>query len=236
MMDNFELEKEKYHKTSVMLKRAENPVIQTLLDCLGIIPVVGPIASAGGELASSGLKAALEKKQNEKLEQICGTIAADASITLEDVQDVNTIFEFAQLLKTCETLSSNRKVQYLTGLFCGSIHEKQPDVFEEEMDKLTSLSIREIEFLFEFYKIQEENRQPLDDGIGFNVHKTWEMVQKHFNETQGMNETEVLSMASGIQRTGFVLVEWRMVYNEEGVFAYVTPSFGKVAQKIEKER
>ena len=155
---------------------------------------------------------------------------------MEDVSNVDAVCGFTQLLHQCSYETSNEKIEYLTRLFIGSVKEKNPSKYEEELNKLSSLSIREINFLIEFYKIQCDNRTPLNNGrLGFNARETWKSVVEHFGSVPyNMNETECLSMASGIQRTGFCLCEWGGLLDGGSGFAYVVPEFDDVIDKLIK--
>ena len=136
----------------------------------------------------------------------------------------------------CKAEISNQEIEYLTRLYLGSVKEKNPDVFEEQLGKVSSLSIREINFLIEFYRIQSDSRISMDNGrLGFNYIETWGKVLEHFKSNPfNMNETDCVAMASGIQRTGFCICEWTGAFDGGKVFAYVTPEFDGVMDKLVK--
>lgn len=183
------------------------------------------------------LREALDRRQKAKLEKILTAVSECEDITVEDINDTEAVYKFAQLWHHCLYEISDEKINYLTKLFIGSVKEKDSDKYEEQLDKLSSLSIREINFLIDFYRIQCENRIPIENGhIGFNARETWKKVVEHFKDNpHGMNETDCLATASGIQRTGFCLCEWGGLFDGASGFAYVVPEFDKVIDKLIKK-
>lgn len=72
-------------------------------------------------------------------------------------------------------IASDEKIKYLTALFIGSVKEQNPDLFEEQLNKLNSLSIREINFLISFYKYQLDH---IDEDGWFKQNIWREFVEK----------------------------------------------------------
>lgn len=229
-----------YSSPSFPQKLLDNPVTDILIGALGLIPTTGPIIQVGLSSVVALLRDRINSRQQKKLENILSDIADAAEakeITEDDVAVEDAIFEFAQLWESCKAEISEKKIEYLTRLYIGSLKEAKPEVFEEQLNKLSSLSISEINFLIEFYRIQSGNSIPMDNGrLGFNYIETWGMVLEHFKAAPyNMNETDCIAMASGIQRTGFCICEWTGALDGGKVFAYVTPGFESVMNKLSKQ-
>ena len=231
-----EIQKEEQNNLSFPQKLLNHPVTGLIISALGLIPESGPFIEFGVSAIAISLREVLARRQKAKLESILTTVSECEDITVEDMNNADAVSEFVQLWHQCYYETSDEKIDYLTKLFIGSVKEKNPDKYEEQLNKLSALSIREINFLIDFYKIQSNNRIPIDNGrIGFNVRETWKKVVEHFSANPyGMNETDCLAMASGIQRTGFCLCEWGGLLDGASGFAYVVPEFDDVIDKLIK--
>ena len=231
-----EIQNENQNKSSFPKMLLEHPVTGLIISALGLIPGPGPFIEFGVNAFAITLREALDRRQKAKLEKILTDVLECEEITVEDVNNTEAVYKFAQLWHHCLYEISDEKISYMTKLFIGSVKEADSDRYEEYLDKISSLSIREINFLIEFYRIQCDNRTPINNGhTGFNARETWKKVVEHFKANPyGMNETDCLAMASGIQRTGFCLCEWGGLLDGASGFAYIVPEFDKVIDKLVK--
>ena len=152
---------EEFESTKLSLQNAEtaidvknNPVVKsTILSVLNSIPIIG-------ELIDSSIDSCLSSFQEAKRQELIDLILSDVTITSDMVNDIEFIFNFAKTLEAVNRLSSNDKVKYFANLLKNGyfVSDKiQNDAFDEYLHLLSSLSFREIEYLWFLYKYQTEH-------------------------------------------------------------------------------
>lgn len=235
---------EELEKCKAELKKAEtaesifdHPAVQFIESMLGMIPVV----DAGVNCVDAAVKKRLIDFRTSKQEELFEIIFADNSITIEDVSDVTVLMEFAKVLDAVNRLSRNGKVKYFAGLLKSSIPEIRTgnvDEFEEWMDHLGWLSVREIRLLKLLYCCEEKCRvKSMNNGEKFNVSDSWNTFVVKAKEQYGFNETETATAMMAITRSGFCMSEWNATLNNSGTLViYTTPSYRKFLKRILMEQ
>lgn len=144
MREDFEIIKNDYIANNEIKDIWENPVLKCIVSYV-------PFWSSGIDY---GLGKAIEIRQKKKLEMLFEIILEDGTITMEDINDVDCIMEFAKTMEVVNKLIRNDKVKYLANLLKNSIKDKERDVdeFEELLNKLATLSLRELDLLNLLYE------------------------------------------------------------------------------------
>lgn len=176
----------------------DNPIVQTFISILSKFPGF-----------KDGVDAAIEKAltefQHRKRKELFEIILEDNTITMDDVNDVTVLMEFAKVLDVVNRLARNGKVKYFARLLRSSIKEIRAGKIDEFEERLAGLSEREIDLLELLYRCEEnckanENR--------FNASKSWKSFVDETNVRYGFNETDVASAMMAIARSGFCMSEW----------------------------
>ena len=226
MSEAFEVVKSEYQATGEWKDIWENPVIKCITGCI-------PFLSAG---LDSGLTQMIEERQRKKLEMLFGLILEDGEITVDDVQDVDCIMEFAKTIDVVNRLIRNDKIKYLANLLKNSIKEKEKDIdeFEELLNKLAELSLREIDLLHLLYEEEEELRiENSDHEKVIDYEKSWKSFLEKAKEKYGMNASDIVSKMLGIMRTGFCMSEWRSYLSARSALVmYTSPEYRRLLNKI----
>lgn len=202
----------------------ENPIIQ------GVVGSIPYVATA----IDSVVKNRLEYYQRKKIEELFNIILEDNSITMSDIQNVDSIMKIAKTIDIVNRLMSNEKVKYMANLLKNSIKEQDnSDLFEEQLRKLDTLSVREIELLYLLYL--EEQKTKLTDNEGnekINPDIAWKNFVTVSKEKYSLNDTDINSIMLGIMRTGFCVCEWKFGFSTSGLIMYTTPEYHKLLQKL----
>ena len=140
MNEELEIIKSEYNTMTEIKDIWENPLVKCIISHI-------PFISSG---IDSGLAKEIEKHQRKKLEMLFEIILEDDAITMDDVKDVDCIMLIAKTIDVVNRLIRNEKVVYLAKLLKNSIKDKQRNIdeFEETLNKLAGLSLREIDLLY----------------------------------------------------------------------------------------
>ena len=116
MNDNFVNDKKMYMRVSKIESIWENPVVQSLVAVLDVVPGVGTVVD-------SSVKYMLGGYQKKKLEILFKHILDDTSITVEQVSNVTVLMEMARIIDVVTRLQCNDKIQYFSNLMKCAIQE-----------------------------------------------------------------------------------------------------------------
>lgn len=227
MREESEIAKTSYQAASDIKDIWENPLVQFIVSHISsIFPAVSP-----------GIEKALEMRQKKKLEELFEIVLEDGTITLEDLQDVDCIMEFAKTIDVVNRLIRNDKVEYLAKLLKNSIQDKERDVdeFEELLDKIATLSLREMELLHLLYEEEERAYQEeLIEATGYNQQRVWQSFVEKAKSKYELVENEVNSKMLGIMRTGFCIGEWRTYLGGSArLVMQISPDYRRLLERIQ---
>lgn len=225
MNEKLEIVKSELNTTTEIKDIWENPVVKFLSQ---FIPISKGIDSAIGK--------AFEIHQKKKQEQLFEIILEDDTITIDDVNDVDCIMEFAKTMEVVNRLIRNDKIKYLAFLLKNSIKDKKRNIdeFEELLSKFSTLSVREIELLNLLY--ETENESMIKDNNGqmvFNINESWKAFMNKAKSLYELNESEITSKMLGIMRTGFCICEWKTNLSDTGIVVYTAPEYRNMLSKIQ---
>lgn len=226
MKEESEIAKTSYQAVSDIKDIWENPLAQFIVSHISaILPAV-----------SSGIEKALEMRQKKKLEELFEIALEDDTITLEDLQDVDCILEFARTIDVVNRLIRNDKVKYLARLLKNSIQDRERDVdeFEELLDKIATLSLREMELLYLLYEEEERAcQEEATEAKGYNQEEGWKSFVEGAQSKYELVENEVISKMLGVMRTGFCVGEWRTYLNGRAELVMRTsPDYRRLLERV----
>lgn len=227
MSEGFEIIKNDYVVSDEIKDIWENPVVKCIVSHI-------PFFSSEIEY---GLGKALEIRQKKKMEQLFEIILEDDSVTIDDINDVDCIMEFAKTIDVVKKLIRNEKVKYLARLLKNSIKDEDRDVdeFEELLNKIDTLSLRELDLLHLMY--EEEQRITFQDRTNqshFNPEESWKAFLEKAKVKYELNDSEIISKMLGIMRTGFCVSEWRTYLNARATLVmYTAPEYHKLLERIQ---
>ena len=207
-MEEHNLELRKTKKQLYRIEKAqdivESTVGQIIFSLIDEFPILGVIKT----MAESSLDSFQQKKRKE----LCNIIFSDNKITEEMVKDVSFIMEFYKLIEVVDRLSTNAKVEYLGKLFKNTVlseTENKYDNFNEYLYRFKDMSEREIEILYMLYEemksiklgelITVESQQEME--------KNWKEFRTKATNFFSIDQAGLLSILTGIQRTGFCSLE-----------------------------
>lgn len=226
MNEEFEVLKSELNATIEIKDIWENPVVKFLLQFITI-----PTG------ADSAIGKAFERHQMKKQEQLFEIILEDGTITIDDVNDVECIMEFAKTMEVVNRLIRNDKIKYLAYLLKNSIKDKKRNIdeFEEVLSKFNTLSMREIELLNLLYETENKNmiRDQTNGQIIFNKNESWKAFINEAKLIYELNESEITSKMLGIMRTGFCICEWKANLSDTGLVVYTAPEYRNMLSKIQ---
>lgn len=227
MNEEVEVLKSEYNATIEMKDIWENPVVKSIISFI-------PLISSS---IDSGVAKAIELRQKKKLEELFKILLEDDDITMEEVADVDCIMEIAKTIDVVNKLIRNEKVKYLAKLLKNSIKDSEGNVdqFEESLNKLEELSLREIDLLYLLF-LEEENICKSDNNNEkiFNPDESWKAFVDKVKVSYELNESEVISIMLGIMRTGFCIAEWKTYLNGKAeINVYTSPEYRKLLRKIQ---
>ncbi len=181
----------------------DNPVVKTLLGIIsGDLNIVGT-------LVENGIEKMLQKRQKDKEKTLLEAVFLDGSITLDDINE-DFVFEFAMTYSVVMHLLQNEKIIYFANLLKNTVHNSDRDsnTFQESIERLCSLSYREIEMLLLLKKCQEEyyknNPNMLDSSKYIESTKNiWDIFVNNAKEEFGLPNEVIKSIFCSIERTGF---------------------------------
>lgn len=177
----------------------QNPVVQAIYEVLHIFP---PLAT----MINSTIAKKISEHQKRKQEELCKIIFADNNITLDSVQDINFIMEYARMLDVVNRLATNEKVKYIANLFKRTFsnegdHKNIPE-FEEYLHRLDYMSYREIDLLFLLYQC-ERTVSAFDRSSLAKYDEAWERFKEEAQKKYNLDENIIESIMSGLAMTGF---------------------------------
>lgn len=196
MNDKFELAKLKVENINDIADIKSNPVIEGVMSVVKAVPVIG-------DMIDSSINLTISKFQQEKEKEFIDVILKDrGSITSEEVNDIEFIFNYAKTMEAVKRLASNDKVKYFGNLIRNgylSGEKISNNDFEEYMDILNTMSYREIKSLVDF-KIFTDNN---NSKRSYN-YNTWPKFQKIYAEKLNISPNEVYGIFMRIKQTGLV--------------------------------
>lgn len=206
-MQNPELEKIKkqLHRAEKTQEIVESPISKVVFSLIEKFPILATAINVT-------TKDSLNKFQEQKREELCNIIFSDNKITEEMVKEVSFIVEFYKLIEVVDRLSTNTKVEYLGKLFKNTVlseTENKYDSFNEYLYRFKEMSEREIEILYMLY--EEMKSIKLGELITVEsqqeMGKNWKEFRTKATNYFSIDQAVLLSILSGIQRTGFCSLE-----------------------------
>ncbi|MEY8524713.1 hypothetical protein AALA90_17025 [Lachnospiraceae bacterium 38-10] len=225
MNEKLEIVKSELNTTTEIKDIWENPVVKFLSQFI-------PIPTG----ADSAIGKAFEIHQRKKQEQLFEIIIEDDTITIDDVNDVDCIMEFAKTMEVVSRLIRNDKIKYLASLLKNSIKDKKRNIdeFEEWLSKFSTLSVREIELLNLLYETENQNMIKDNNGqMVFNRNESWKAFMNEAKSFYELNESDIISRMLGIMRTGFCICEWKANLSDTGIVVYTAPEYRNMLSKIQ---
>lgn len=151
--EKLEIIKQSLNNSEELADIKNNPVVKaTIISVIKSVPILG-------ELVDSSMDICLTTFQENKRNELIKMILSDAYITSDMVNDVEFILNFAKTLEAVNRLASNDKIRYFANLIKNGYFTSdkiENDLFEEYLRLLSTLSYREIEYLYFIYKYQSE--------------------------------------------------------------------------------
>lgn len=190
--------KQSLKKTDKIVDIWSHPIAKFIIN---IIPYLG-------SSIDSGIQAELDRFQRAKQEELFEIILEDGSITLEDVSDVTAIMQMKKCIDSINKLTTNKKVRYYAQLMKSAIKKEtcDEDSFDEWLERLNTLSYREIELLVDLYHNQKEKddvEYEDETEYPFNLEPIWNRFLKKESEKYNVSKDEITAQVVGLCRTGF---------------------------------
>lgn len=205
MKESTEIAKIEYQNAAEVADIYANPVVKAVREMLS-----GNFNFAGSIL-NNGIGIKLQERQKSKEKVFLDAVFADRTITLDDVQDVDFLFEFAMVYDAIMRLLQNEKLIFFANLLKNTVLNpaRNTNTFQESLERLCSLSYREIEMLLllrncqkEYYKEHcEANSEDIQDAINI-----WNNYVDKAKEEFDLPDEVIESIFAGIERTGFCKV------------------------------
>lgn len=203
-MDKQNPELEKTKKQLHRSEKAQDIVESPIFSLIDEFPILGVIKTM--------TESSLNSFQQKKREELCNIIFSDNKITEEMVKDVSFIMEFYKLIEVVDRLSTNTKIKYLGKLFKNTVlleTENKYDSFNEYLYRFKEMSEREIEILYKLY--EEMKSIKLEELVTVESQQEMERKWKEFRTKAtnhfSIDQAVLLSILTGIQRTGFCSLE-----------------------------
>lgn len=161
---------------------------------LSLIPGAGPFID--GEINKK-----INEFQDEKRNKLIDTILCNNNnITSEMVNDIEFIFNFSKTCEVVSKLATNDKVEYFGNLIKNSYlvgAKVENDVFEEYLNILNDMSVREINYLV-FLK------EKIDEMKTIKKKLKWHKFICDFEDKFNIPKENVYNIYYRLKRTGFV--------------------------------
>lgn len=205
MKENTEIAKIDYQNAAEAMDIYDNPVVKAIREMLsGNLNFVGTTIN-------NGIGTKLQERQKSKEKAFLEAVFADGTITLDDIQDVDFLFEFAMAHDAIKHLLQNEKITFFANLLKNTALNpaRNTNTFQEELERLCSLSYREIEMLLLLRNCQKEyfkercktNNEDIQDAINI-----WDIYLDKTKEEFGLPDEMIESIFASIERTGFCKV------------------------------
>lgn len=236
-IEDFESSKLSLINSEQLEEIKNNPATRaTILSLIKAIPVLG-------ELIDGTIDASLNKFQQSKRNELLDIIlSTPETITTEMVNDVEFIINFAKTLEAINRLGSNDKVRYFANIIKNGYLSDQritDSEFEEYLYALSTMSYRQINILIDLYIYEQNNvvEDNAEDKTKKNNklaprHDTWSTFVNSEAEKYAITAEDVISMLSGIARTGFCSEVTGAYYGYTGGVFYVTNSCKRFIEMI----
>lgn len=200
MNDRFDVVKSELNAVVEVEDIWKHPCVQALYAGIKLIPPIG-------NAIESAITNKLADFQKKKQRELCEIIFDDDSITLDDVQDVEVVMEFARMYDVVNRLASNEKVQYIANLFKKTFSNKEEfhnhlSEYEEYLGRLEHISIRELDLLFLLYKC-EQSPELRNKKSATKIEEIWDLFKREAKEQLNVDGNIIVSMMSGLTMTGF---------------------------------
>lgn len=229
MNEEFGMVKSELDATDDLNDIWNNPVVQGIYQSLKVFPVITTLT---GTLISDKLL----ERQKQKQAELCRIIFNDNSISLEDVEDVLFITEFARTLDVVNKLSTNEKIQYIAKLFkktfSSNLYKENLSEFEEYLRKLEYVSIRELKLLFLLYECEQVSGTNAENDSK-KMDKDWKKFKIKANDIYGIGDNMIVSIMSGLTMTGFCRESNIMFPGGAENPYYITPYFVRFLDLIQ---
>ena len=194
---DYEIKKAQLKNAETYYDNFNNPAVNYLCS---VLKAVLPVASFG-DLMETSIKGALEDNIRKNRKQLLDIILSDNQvITLEKVNDVEFIVNFARVMDAVNRLARNDKVEYFANLIKNGYLSKSTstisnDEFEEYYYEISTLSFRELEYLAFFWKFAENH----DGEIQAHL---WKSFSEKFEEK--FTDQDPRSVYRRLIKTGFI--------------------------------
>lgn len=229
MKEESELIMTEYKNSQEFKDIIDNPVVETLLTISSIIP--------GANLAAITLRKFISNHEKKKMYDFLNCIANDNGVTMDDVKHYEVIMAFIKTLEAVNTLTRREKIIQYANMFSEfAKKEKRTDEDVDEYDELLNqfnqLSLREIELLHNLQKIEAENtlKNSTNDVVTY-YEKSWDAFIEFYNKEY--TYSDLVSIMSGISRTGFCVCDWSTKWNRDNsLVVYTTSRFLKLKDYI----
>jgi len=196
MNDELDLAKLNVKNINDIADIKSNPVIEGLMSTVRAVPVIG-------DLIDSSINTTISKFQHEKEKEFIDVILKDkGSITSEEVNDIEFIFNYAKTMEAVKRLTANDKIKYFGNLIRNgylSGEKISNNDFEEYMDILNTMSYREIESLVDFKTFSDDS----NGKKSYNPYP-WPKFQKEYAKKLNISPNEVYGIFMRIKQTGLV--------------------------------
>lgn len=199
-MENFDEMKADLQSIEEIGAIKENPVVTSFVNLFRQIPYFG-------DLACDSIDKAFEAFQKEKRERFYEyIITSQELITLENVNDITILMEFAKTLDVVNRLATNDKVKYIAMLFSktfsNQFYRTHISEYEEYLRRLEYISCRELDLLFLLYDCERSPDIYLKKSLN-KIDEAWNMFKKKASEEYGIVDAMIVSLISGLTMTGF---------------------------------
>ena len=197
-MDNdLEMKKEEYLLAKQLQDIKRNPVTEGMLSLVKMVPVLGDMMDA---TITNSLDSFQANKEKELLEVI---LIGSETITSDKVNDIEFIVNYARTIDAVRRLATNDKVKYFGNLIRNGYlrnYKIESFSFDEYFEILSSMSMREIDYLVQYKLYCEETVKP---GKKVRYDKYQYFISDFCGKT-GISRGEVDMVFSRLVRTGFV--------------------------------
>lgn len=180
---------------------SKNPAVNVLKDLVEKAPVFGKILTNS---VDRGLELFQKSKQDKLIQSV---IDNENLIAPERIHAVPFVIEYAKTREMLDRLANEKKVKLVCNLFVNYFlkenHEDDVDVYEEYLQHLGQLSVREISLLITLNRYEKESTHihGLND---FDRHNwAFSKLKGYAKEEWNISESELTGLMTSICRSGF---------------------------------
>lgn len=197
MNEELNVIKKNYDFISKAKEVKENPVTETIVELLKVVPGIG-------DLIDSSINHAIDSFQEKKQKELIDVILKKSSmITSEQVNDVEFIFNFARTVDAVKRLATNDKVKFFGNLIRNGylVDEKiESSRFDEYFEILGEMSFREIEYLVA-YKQYCDSKAINGKRVKYNHYVSF---SREYAKQMNIDLHSIYNTFMRLKRTGFV--------------------------------